>query len=89
LRRLASLPATASVVICKGQQIPSGYVIVAEGSSISCPGNFPNTWTIKQPALTETVCSVSPVPNGYVVVGTGSSISCPGNFPNTKTIRKV
>ena len=89
LHRVESLPAGSSVVICKGQQIPTGYVIIAEGSSISCPGNFPNTWTIKKPAMTEVVCSVSPIPSGYVVIGTGSSISCPGNFPNTKTIKKV
>lgn len=77
------------VVICKISQVPSGYVIVAEGSSVSCPGSFPNTWTIKLPSATEVVCKVSPVPSNYVIQGEGSSVSCPGSFPNTWTIRRV
>ena len=87
LKRLNAYP--FDVVICKNNQIPSGYVIVGEGSSISCPGSFPNTWTIKPPGVTEVVCKVSPIPSNYVIQGEGSSISCPGSFPNTLSIRHV
>jgi hypothetical protein len=87
IQRLRAFP--FDVVICKINQIPGGYVIIAEGSSVSCPGPFPNTWTIKQPGATEVVCKVSPIPSNYVVQGQGSSVSCPGSFPNTWTIRRV
>lgn len=89
LNRLEALPAGEIVGICKGQAIPSDMVIVGEGSSINCPGHFPNIWYIKRPGTTEVVCKVSPIPPDYVKVGEGSSISCPGSFPNTWTIRKV
>ena len=89
LAKLETVPAGEIVTICQGQAIPSGWVIVSQGSSINCPGNFPNTWNIKKPGATEVVCSVSPIPANYVIVGQGSSINCPGSFPNTETIRKV
>lgn len=76
-------------VICKVNAVPSGFVIVAEGSSVQCPGSFPNTWTIKRPGVTEVVCKVSPIPSSYVIQGEGSSVQCPGSFPNTWTIRRV
>jgi hypothetical protein len=87
VERLKTYP--FDVVICKTNQIPAGYVIVAQGSSVSCPGSFPNTWTIKQPGATEVVCKVSPIPGNYVIQGEGSSVSCPGSFPNTWSIRRV
>ena len=72
-----------SLTICKNQAIPSGYVIIREGSRASCPGNFPNTWTITIPASTQTICKISPFPSGYVIIRESSSAGCPGNFPNT------
>jgi hypothetical protein len=63
--------------------------LVGEGSSASCPGQFPNTWTIRQPSPVEIVCKVSPIPSGYVIQAEGNSGSCPGTFPNTWTIRRV
>ncbi len=89
LAKLNAVSAGEIIAICKGQTIPNGWVIVSEGSSINCPGNFPNTWNIKKPGSQETVCSVSPIPPDYVVVGEGNNIYCPGSFPNAKIIRKV
>jgi len=89
LQRLDLLPLNGTIAICKGQQVPDGWVIIAEDSSIDCPGDFPNTWIIKKPAGTDVVCQVSPIPAGYVKIGEGNSVNCPGIFPNTWTIRKV
>lgn len=77
------------VSICKINAIPAGYIIVSEGSSISCPGSFPNAWTIRQPGQTDVACKVSPIPSNYSIIGEGSSIQCPGSFPNTWTIRRI
>ncbi|WP_344750756.1 hypothetical protein, partial [Micromonospora olivasterospora] len=40
---VATPASAATMTICKSSPIPAGYVIIAEGSSISCPGSFPNT----------------------------------------------
>ena len=87
-QKLESFPA-GKISICKDQQIPQGYVIVSQGSSIACPGSFPNIWNIKRPGSTEVVCNISPIPSDYVKIAEGSSIGCPGSFPNTWTIQKV
>ena len=89
LKKLQDVRPDSIVSICKNQQVPSGWVIVSEGSNAFCPGNFPNTWNIKQPGATETICKVSPMPSGYVIQGEGSHAFCPGRFPNTWHIRRL
>jgi len=78
-----------AVTICKNQPVPSGWVVVWEGSIASCTGNFPNAWDIKQPGATETICKVSPIPSGYVIQGELSFASCWGSYPNARDIRKL
>jgi len=89
LKKLETLPGGERLVICKGYAIPTGWVIIGEIPSTSCPGSFPNAWVIKQPGLTEVVCKVSPIPSNYVRIGEGPSTSCPGHFPNAWTIHRV
>ena len=89
IAKLGTAAAGEIIAICKTQDIPGGWVIVSEGSSINCSGKFPNTWNIKKPGAREVVCSVSPIPPDYAVAGQGDSVYCPGSFPNTKTIRKI
>lgn len=82
-----------TIVICANQPIPSGFVIIAAGSSMSCPGwsaTGTNTFTIKRPGNQEVVCSNSPIPAGYVIIAAGSSMGCTGwsaTGTNTFTIK--
>ncbi|MEM8535297.1 MAG: hypothetical protein AAGF95_30960 [Chloroflexota bacterium] len=76
--RLAS-----SLTICKGQPIPSGYVIVGERRSSRCPGYFGtnrNMWVLRTPGSSETVCKGSPIPSGYVIVSERRTAQCPSYF---------
>ncbi len=73
-------------VICKGSNVPDGWVIVAECHSPACPGVEQNGWVIKRPGARELVCAVSPVPDGYAVVrGTHASV-CPGDGDNALVV---
>jgi hypothetical protein len=45
---VASPASAAATTICKSQPVPTGYVIIREGISGSCPGSFPNTRTIRR-----------------------------------------
>ena len=89
MKKINEAAPLTTISICKNQQVPSGYVIISEGSNAFCPGRFPNTWDIKQPSQFETVCKVSPIPNNYVIQGEGSNAFCPGRFPNTWDIRRI
>lgn len=87
---VAAPPASAApTIICKGSPIPPGFVITAQGTSLSCPGGLNNTWSILIPPTTgfTTICSVSPIPPGSVITGQGFSVFCPGGLNNTFTIR--
>lgn len=87
--QLKKMQMAGDVSLCKNQQIPNGWVVIAEGSNASCPGNFPNTWTIRQPGPVESICKVSPIPAGYIIQGEASHGLCPGRFPNTWQIRRL
>jgi hypothetical protein len=77
--------------ICKGQEIPSNYVIVAEASSLACPNHDQRSaWVIRKPGSEEAICKVSPMPSGYVIVAETSRMVCPNpDRMNAWRIRKV
>ena len=77
--------------ICKGQEIPSNYVIVAETSSVACPNHDQRSaWVIRKPGSEEAICQVSPMPSGYVIVGETRRMVCPNpDRMNAWRIRKA
>lgn len=46
---VATPASAATTTICKSFPVPAGYVVIGQGSAASCPGSFPNTWTIELP----------------------------------------
>ncbi len=50
LSPLSSAQTGLPVVICKGQPVPSGWVIVGETHSVSCPNptDLTNAWIIRK-----------------------------------------
>lgn len=85
----AAPPASAApMIICKSSPVPPGFVITAQGTSLSCPGGINNTWSITVPPTTgfTIICSVSPIPPGFVITSQSFSVFCPGGLNNTFTI---
>jgi len=71
----ASKQATAAPrVICKGQPVPKGFVVVGYKDSAKCSGD--SELVIKKPTDTEIVCDGSPIPEGYHVVSQEGSTAC-------------
>ncbi|MEM8534744.1 MAG: hypothetical protein AAGF95_28140 [Chloroflexota bacterium] len=65
--------------ICKGQSIPSGYVITSETRTSRCPSISieDNAWVIETPGSREVVCKGSPIPSGYVITEERRQYRCP------------
>ena len=67
-------PKSAPRILCEGDSIPSGYVIVGHKSSARCGDKF--EVVIKKPDPAEIVCNDSPIPHGYHVANQISSPDC-------------
>jgi hypothetical protein len=65
---------TAPSVLCEGDPIPRGYVIVGYKSSTRCGAK--SEVVIKKPEEAEIVCSGSPIPDGYHAANQMSSADC-------------
>lgn len=68
------VPTTAPQILCEGDPIPKGYVIVGYKSSAKCGDN--SQVVIKKPDEAEIVCSGSPIPDGYHIANQMSSTDC-------------
>ncbi|HET6763292.1 MAG TPA: hypothetical protein VFH27_06460, partial [Longimicrobiaceae bacterium] len=86
------------IVMCTGQAVPEGYVVIATGRGQQCPrfydGYGPNTYTVVLPQETVTVCSALNRPlDGYLVTARGRAQECPGFYdgygPNTTTYQRA
>jgi hypothetical protein len=64
----------ASPIVCEGDAIPKGYVVVGHKRAAKCGARF--ELVIKQPDEAEIVCNGSPVPDGYHVANQLSSADC-------------
>ena len=69
-------------LICRGREVPEGWVVVGEHHSPACDGEGGNAWVIKRPGRREVVCLGSPIPEGYRKVRettiSGSTGDCAG-----------
>jgi hypothetical protein len=65
---------TAPQILCQGDPIPKGNVIVGYKSSPKCGGKSQVIY--KKPDEAEIVCSGSPIPEGYHVANQMSSADC-------------
>lgn len=68
---------------CKGESVPSGFVVVGYKSSTKCGEN--SELIVKKPADTEIVCDGSPIPDGYHVVSQEGSRACASANANPLT----
>jgi hypothetical protein len=77
--------------ICKGQEIPANYVIVAETRIVACPNHDQRSaWVIRKPGSEDAICQVSPLPSGYIIVGETRRMVCPNpDRMNAWRIRKA
>jgi hypothetical protein len=67
-------PKSAPQILCQGDPIPNGYVIVGHKSAAKCGDKF--EVVIKKPDVAEIVCNDSPIPEGYHVANQLSSTDC-------------
>ncbi|HEV8431462.1 MAG TPA: DUF3465 domain-containing protein [Pyrinomonadaceae bacterium] len=72
----ASRKARTSIpqILCEGDAIPKGYVLVGYKSSLKCGDK--SQVVIKKPDKAEIVCSGSPIPDGYRIANELSSPDC-------------
>ncbi|MDX6501368.1 MAG: hypothetical protein QOG23_4628 [Blastocatellia bacterium] len=75
--------AAAPRIICKGQTVPKGFVVVGYKSSVKCGSD--SELVIKKPAETEIVCDSSPIPEGYHIVSQEGSRACATTNSNPLT----
>lgn len=76
-------PAKASQILCQGDPIPKGYVVVGYKSSAKCGEK--SQVIIKKPDAAEIVCNGSPIPDGYHVANQMSSPDCLAKGTNAST----
>ena len=83
------VPATASRILCQGDAIPKGYVIVGYKPSPKCGDR--SQLVIKKPDEAEIVCNGSPIPDGYHIANQLSSADClgRGTTPSTNALSIV
>jgi hypothetical protein len=76
-------------ILCEGDSIPRGYVIVGYKSSTRCGAK--SEVVIKKPEEAEIVCNGSPIPDGYHVANQMSSTDClvKGTTPFTSALSIV
>lgn len=89
MEKANSVNPASSLVICAGQPIPQGWVIVARTTNFECSSSLDNAYVIKQPGSSEVVCAYSPVPSNYVVTGITTNFQCSSSLHNAKIIRRV
>ena len=65
---------TAPQILCDGDAIPKGYVIVGYKSSIKCGDK--SQLVIRKPDAAEIICTGSPIPEGFHVANQMSSADC-------------
>ena len=70
----ASRKVAAPQILCEGDAIPKGHVVVGHKMSAKC-GDKPQLIT-RKPDGAEIVCSGSPIPDGYRVANELSSTDC-------------
>jgi hypothetical protein len=75
--------ATAPQILCEGDSIPKGYVIVGYKSSAKCGAK--SQLVIKKPDEAEIVSSGSPIPDGFHVANQLSSTDCVSRKTNPKS----
>lgn len=68
------VPTIALRILCEGDAIPKGYVIVGYKSSAKCGDR--SQVVIKKPDEAEIVCDGSPIPAGYHIANQLSSTDC-------------
>ncbi len=73
-KHLARKAATTPAILCEGDPIPRGYVIVGYKSSTRCAGK--SEVVIKKPEEVEIVCNGSPIPDGYHAANQMTSPDC-------------
>ena len=78
---------TASQILCEGDAIPKGYVVVGHKSAAKCGARF--ELVIKQPDEAEIVCSGSPIPDGYHVANQLSSADCRAGVTSSNALSIV
>jgi hypothetical protein len=88
-QRIKGITPASSVVICKNQAIPAGWVIIAQTTNFACSTDLNNAYVIKLPDATEVVCSYSPIPQGYVITGTTTNFACSTDINNAWLIRRL
>lgn len=81
-------PARRNRLICKGRELPDGWVVVGQVHSPACPGEGDNAWIIKRPGRMEVVAASSPVPAGYSRIRPTRSEHCPGGGDNAWLIER-
>ena len=84
-RKSASTPS----ILCEGDPIPRGYVIVGYKSSTRC--GVKSEVVIKKPEEAEIVCNGSPIPDGYHIANQMTSTDCQvkGTTPFTNALSIV
>lgn len=87
--RTKNVTSANSVVICKGQPIPSGWVIVAQTTNFACSSDLNNAFVIKQPGMSEVICAYSPIPAGYVITATTTNFACSSDINNARVIQRL
>ena len=75
-------PISTPRVICQGEKVPAGFVVVGYNVSAKCGSN--SELVLKQPADTEIVCADSPIPDGFHAVGLQASMAC--NTPDSNPL---
>jgi len=63
--RVENPKARKNRLICCGNAVPDGWVVVGSHHSPACDGEGANAWVIKEPSRREVVVAESPVPEGY------------------------
>ncbi|HSN55515.1 MAG TPA: hypothetical protein VLT32_12630 [Candidatus Sulfomarinibacteraceae bacterium] len=62
---MSSDKARRNRLICRGREVPEGWVVIGESYSPACDGDGANALVVKRPGRREVVTADSPVPSGY------------------------
>ena len=77
------VPTTVPQILCEGDPIPKGYVIVGYKSSAKCGDK--SQVVIKKPDEAEIVCNGSPISDGYRIANQMSSADCLARDTNSSS----
>lgn len=81
--------ASRNRVICSGQPVPPGWVVIGYYHNQACPGEAANASIIKRPGRREVVCADSPIPEGWRKLRSARSEHCPGDGDNAWVIERA